>query len=832
MPDIYRLDLTTARPKWTMEADASPLSAEVNTDRSSRPVLIVLGGLMSLDEVSERFEMTRSGSAFIERLSHDQVEVLGAEGPLGDELADALRTAVGQDAGPVDVLAIDGAGPAIPDGLSRMVRHVVAVGGHTPMIAPPWSRASWVGAGQNQSPGTLAQHLVVPTDASVAELLSMEQIARALDRWLGARAQPIESVLPAWREKRFILLDEYSTITSAQVVLDLDPPTWIVYQWRGPDSESVKYHAFLPTELRSLLRGAGSGSDHLGLVLAPDSHDEVGIDDAPVMTIGDEAERLLIVDGSHVLAIVPHVDDVLAPARAPRRVLGHTTRQPAATGEEPPVRQFIHVRGPEAVGVGVQAELEVQISGADLGSQSGELASVAGFASAAGPLNIHVVGSAALRVVKFDQRFVKVQAPGRSESLGVVLEGIRRGRGSLQVSLLQGSEVVARVSLAMLVTDNTVHHRGQVASGAGSLRPEPCRRSLLNVHDSGNGQLSYLLVMSDGRRLQDSLSGSSAEVVARVGLILAEVDRMAAARSDGQIALDTALRGIGIGLLESFIPAPMRLALWEEREVSEGLEITSNLPLVPWELVYVGRPAGQIVRSTSEDGYYLGHRNLTRSLPSAPRPTPELRLGSSRAVVVEPRYTTVPTMDPLTPVSQRLMRMLNAIAPEATTDVVTAILAEGEFDLFHFNGHGDASTTGIDQCLILDDSLIHDDRWIRVLRSDVVRGVGPWPKRPLVFLNGCQTGIRGTLRPGQEGFVELFMRHGASAFIGAQWRVTDASAAAFAEAFYNSLIKGEASLAEATTAARTATAEEWSATPLAYAVYGHPEARVVRHGER
>src|SRR5205085_1356154 len=75
--------------------------------------------------------------------------------------------------------------------------------------------------------------------------------------------------------------------------------------------------------------------------------------------------------------------------------------------------------------------------------------------------------------------------------------------------------------------------------------------------------------------------------------------------------------------------------------------------------------------------------------------------------------------------------------------------------------------------------------------------------RPVVFLNGCETGRSGAVLTAWGGWPNVFVRAGAGAFVGTAWAVRDKPAAAFATAFYNSLLDGE-NLADAATSARAA----------------------------
>ncbi len=71
------------------------------------------------------------------------------------------------------------------------------------------------------------------------------------------------------------------------------------------------------------------------------------------------------------------------------------------------------------------------------------------------------------------------------------------------------------------------------------------------------------------------------------------------------------------------------------------------------------------------------------------------------------------------------------------------------------------------------------------------------------------------------GFPEAFLRGGAAAFVGCSWAVGDDPASTFVEAFYAALADDDATIADATRAARRAAATT-PTSPIAYAVYAHP----------
>lgn len=814
------LDLSGARPRWTASPPEPRPHPGDTSGAGAEPALIVLASDPAA--VLQRLLATDPGRSVIDQSAGRRRAVVG----LTDGTSALPQELVGATS-PIDLLTVDFDGAIRTDVLER-IRHLVTVGTEPQVSNLGWCRVSRVRTTIERAPLGTSNHLPIPSSAQGAELLSMEPVARALNEWLTESPIRADPRIPAWRETRFVELDGYATVDAARTMANIQPAAWIVYRENTEDGRSVRHHALLPHEVLSLLPERGSETELLRDHFELTGHRVVSLAEAPTMLGGGDDHRLLVERDSLIVAIVPNVDDVLRSVSAPRRLLDSS-----ATRDEPPVpsslsKQHLHVRGPESIGVGSIAELEVIVSGSDLGSQPSGLGFATGIADQEEQLRVHVRARAPLRVIDFDPGPIPVQMPGRSAQLRVVVEGGTPGLGSLQVSLLQGPDEIARVSVAISFVDTPGSNNEQITSSSGTVRPSARRRGLLSVHDSNDGFLSHLLMLPSGVVINEVVKFDAASTNDLVTRAISTAEGMVAEHPDGQTALDARLRGLGTGLLRTLLPADILGALWDSREELQALEVSSNLPRVPWELGYIQQPRGA-PSSKSNDGRFLGHTNLTRSLPHALPSTLHLGHGRNRGVVIEPRYSMVPEAQPLVPVSRRLMRLLEATAPEPVSDVTTAVLAEGDFDIFHFSGHGEAIRDGLEQCLILDDSRLQNGEWSRALWSTTVLGSAlSAGRRPLVFLNGCETGVFGSPVQGQGGFAEAFLAGGASAFIGAQWRITDAAAAEFAEAFYAELIEHGASLAEAASAARSVTGGEWSATPLAYAVYGDPEARIVR----
>jgi CHAT domain-containing protein len=147
--------------------------------------------------------------------------------------------------------------------------------------------------------------------------------------------------------------------------------------------------------------------------------------------------------------------------------------------------------------------------------------------------------------------------------------------------------------------------------------------------------------------------------------------------------------------------------------------------------------------------------------------------------------------------------------------------------LIHFACHGEATQGAIMSAdLILrridkgDGTRVEERLSWQTIKANVDFGKG---RRPLVFINACQTGKPGESIAGIAGFAEAFLRPmngtGAGAFIGALWSIDDELATVFSKTVYQVMLGG-GTLNEAVRAARKAAQANSDFTWLAYCVYG------------
>jgi CHAT domain-containing protein len=163
-----------------------------------------------------------------------------------------------------------------------------------------------------------------------------------------------------------------------------------------------------------------------------------------------------------------------------------------------------------------------------------------------------------------------------------------------------------------------------------------------------------------------------------------------------------------------------------------------------------------------------------------------------------------------------------------TRDGFYNALSDGDFDVLHISCHANSPHQSIDRAsLIIGEETVPGQNHSRLVQVDTITVAAEarlTKRRPLIFLNACETGRVGAVLTDWGGWPNVFMRKGAGAFVGTSWSVRDKPAAVFCTAFYKALLNDK-TLAEAASAAREAAKKLGDASWLAFKVYGHPRAQ-------
>jgi hypothetical protein len=271
----------------------------------------------------------------------------------------------------------------------------------------------------------------------------------------------------------------------------------------------------------------------------------------------------------------------------------------------------------------------------------------------------------------------------------------------------------------------------------------------------------------------------------------------------------------------------MQAYLWNNKSRIKDLLVYADEPFVPWELVHLKPPTGP----RQEKPRFLAQAGMVR-WQSGSFPPREMRVRRGRARSLVPLYKD-PVFALTEPVfeEQFLAEKFEASKVTATPNGVRTLLRSGDFDLFHFSGHGAADPSDIlDAKLLLQGLKRAGTVEPQYLGATTVSENATWAKKgtagPVVVLNACQVGRAGELLTTVGGFAKAFLDAGASAFVSCLWSVQEQPSRIFVEKLYDELLAGE-QISVATTRAREAARQAGDATWLAFVVYARPDAVLV-----
>ncbi|MGQ9684336.1 MAG: CHAT domain-containing protein [Anaerolineae bacterium] len=291
------------------------------------------------------------------------------------------------------------------------------------------------------------------------------------------------------------------------------------------------------------------------------------------------------------------------------------------------------------------------------------------------------------------------------------------------------------------------------------------------------------------------------------------------------------LAGLGRRLYRELLPPELRAAYLEWRDQVHTLQIISDEPWIPWEVLrpYDDSDPQHIV----DDDHLCLRYQVTRWLPG--HVTGAGRILVRRLACLE--ASAVPGQAPL-PFAAHERRYLSELAAErqigddspARADLRAALelLDRGGVGLYHIATHGRPEGSGkADAALIMADGALLRPHDVHGIRQTHIRR-----ERPLIFLNACRAAQQGWSLTQLGGWAPTLVgRCGCGAFVAPLWAVDDALAYEFAHTFYDALAAGH-TIGEAALAARLCLRQLAPDNPtcLAYSIYARPTARVLLAG--
>jgi CHAT domain len=292
------------------------------------------------------------------------------------------------------------------------------------------------------------------------------------------------------------------------------------------------------------------------------------------------------------------------------------------------------------------------------------------------------------------------------------------------------------------------------------------------------------------------------------------------------------LREFGGTLLSQLFPERLQEIMWRLRDRLKDLIVLSGEPFIPWELVHLKEPGQPLPDETR----FLAETGLVRWLYTRDNAYPPLilRARPGQVRVLCPDYPATLSLPGTRAEADFLIASLGAVPVPAHEREVRALLRDGDFDILHFAGHGQADGGDIANAKIHLEGRMEGGTYVpsTISASTVdqqARLAGPEGSKPLVVLNACQAGRQGQQMSSLGGFAQAFLERGAGAFISSMWSVGDEPSSTFVTTFYRELLDGQTVSAAASQARRDARGAG-DGTWLAYAVYAHPQARLLTSG--
>ena len=275
------------------------------------------------------------------------------------------------------------------------------------------------------------------------------------------------------------------------------------------------------------------------------------------------------------------------------------------------------------------------------------------------------------------------------------------------------------------------------------------------------------------------------------------------------------LESIGRQLYLDLFPHEMRAAYRSFRKYVRTIQVTSDEPWIPWELI---KPYDDEIDPVLDDDFLCIRFMLTRWLAGRKTPKREIRVkklaffsaGDQMALA-----SVSADRDLIAALAEENADVEDATPALATFEAVRELLLAGGASLLHFASP--TSNEDSDPGLLLTDG--------RSLRARDL--VGPLQRqinvdRPFIFLNFApsRSPSFAALARWAHQWIDTC---GSGAFVGPLWALRDKSAYRFAQEFYRNVREGR-NLGEATNRARSLLREQNPGDPsfLAYSVYGDP----------
>lgn len=559
---------------------------------------------------------------------------------------------------------------------------------------------------------------------------------------------------------------------------------------------------------------------------------------------GNPAERILLrrtmptFDREAGAAITESVTRTAAGAPRPATGAESVSPAPAAPVAPPPVTCRFHAEMDEEVVVDRTTTVEVIVS-------REVIERATGVAAQGGEAEIDESRKLIIQVfpkINFESRDegraeIDPPPPNKPQKLLFDVRATHLGQGEVLVIARQGQVPLCTLPLRpqIVATRGAAARKTAVKAETSEAKPLPSPLNQMTIRERWNGDVLTYEYQLDFAGLPDRLWEHSAEFkgdrVQYVAALYEKIeDRWISTNNDVE-AFTEELRAFGGALYDELFPKSLQQFLWKYRERLKSIQVISDEPFIPWELVHLKDPDE---RGLPDETLFMGQMGVVRWLGAAGWPPSELKIRDGRAHYVIPHY---PHPDYKLPEAEEEAKFLEekfkAAKVEPQINPVRELLKRaGSLDLLHFACHGTAEMDNKSEARLLLEGRIERGQYIKEFMTAEEAGQYMRLKRtdapPMIVLNACQAGRAGYKLTGIGGFAQAFLLGGAGVFVGTLWSVGDTPARTFTETLYTELLDKQATLAEATINAREAARLAGDATWLAYVVYGYPYLKLAR----
>lgn len=639
--------------------------------------------------------------------------------------------------------------------------------------------------------------------------------------------------------KDFVLIRADQTVKLAkEAVKNLTPGSIIVRRWYQGEA-----YYYLCT-FDEFLKQVNDFADDLTLE-SPELISRLDEFSTPSLDIYQDAKRsplrCVVIDKDRVVGFIDGLNALINPVSIDPRLHRHrpqtrgtiipTSIEPVSRSvraDNEPVSRSVMADFPEKVKLGEISSLLVRLT-----SQPVQNNILPIYVPLGTEISIVIDSLQGFSLESSEEGSLRVTSEEETLPIQFKLRATEIGPGRIRVLAFNSGQPLGSITLAPIIVSEDQITSEQRYTGAQPIAPLPIAQpdlTLLILEDKSQGSLviNYYLTASnpdfDLYFTHFDPIELTMEPLQYFQEFFKDIEGMNLDGFENQIIAAEKLARRGAGLFKDLIPEDLRVKLWDLQDHISTVQVLSDEPWIPWELLKLqGKQGNRVV----EGRFFSEAFEMTRWLPGIGR-RPNLSLKNIALVV--PSDSGLPN-------AQDECNYLLSIAGDqrkvsrvpATYLEIKDALSKGVYDGWHFTGHGsfeaidpNSSEIRLEKGQILSPIEI----------SGEVSNCGL--ARPLVFLNACQTGREAFSLTGIGGWAESFIEAGAAVFIGSLWSVGDEAAYKFAKAFYGNLLSGM-SIGSAVKKARDSIKPNSTNNPindpttwLAYTVFADPFATVQR----